>query len=267
MSEARLANRVAVVTGAGRGLGRAVAVGFARQGAHVWICARTGPELERTGRAIRDAGATVEIRAADLADPEACRSFAAEVLRISKRVDVLVNNAGILRLTPVEQVTAAEWSQILAVNLTAPFLLTQLFLPVMKTGGGSVVNVSSRAGVMPFKNECAYCASKYGLEGLTRALALELEGTNVSLNTVTPGLRIKPTSLKEEDIDHVPAADREQWQDPERLVPAFVYLAMLRGAVSGLRFDAYKLSQLIEHEGFGVGLDRIKSIATESRPL
>jgi NAD(P)-dependent dehydrogenase (short-subunit alcohol dehydrogenase family) len=254
-----LSGQVAVITGAGRGLGRAVALGFAREGANLWICARTRPELEKTGQLIGADKANAEVRVVDLAQSDACRAFAAEVLERAGRVDVLVNNAGILRLAPIEEITASEWSQVLAANLTAPFLLTQHFLPGMRAGGGSVINVSSRAGIMPFTNECAYCASKFGLEGMTRSLALELTGTRISINTVTPGLRIKPTSLTESALERVPAAERDQWEDPEKLVPAFTYLAALRGQVTGLRFDAFKLSQLVACEGYGMTPDQARS--------
>ena len=259
MTPGRLSGQVAVVTGAGRGLGRAVALGFAREGANLWICARTRAELEKTGQLVRAEKTRAELRVVDLAQSDTCRAFACEVLDMTRRVDVLVNNAGVLRLAPIEEITAAEWSQVLAVNLTAPFLLTQLFLPGMRIGGGSIINVSSRAGILPFKNECAYCASKFGLEGVTRSLALELAGTPVSINTVTPGLRIKPTSLTEADLENARAEERAQWQSPEKLVPAFLYLATLRGQATGLRFDAFKLSQLVRREGYGMTPERILS--------
>lgn len=86
-----------------------------------------------------------------------------------------LNNAGVLRLTPIETLTPGEWSQTIAVNLTAPYFLTRAVPPGMKERGGSILNVSSRAAVMGFKDESVYCASKFGLEGLTRALAVELE--------------------------------------------------------------------------------------------
>jgi NAD(P)-dependent dehydrogenase (short-subunit alcohol dehydrogenase family) len=261
MSNRRLADKIAVVTGAGRGLGRAVAVGMAREGAEVWICARTGVELEGTALMIREAGGRVVPREVDLSQGGECNRLAEEILTTAGRADILVNNAGVLTLTSLENLTPQEWSLTIAVNLTAPFLLTRSLVTGMRRGGGSVINVSSRAGVLGFADESAYCASKFGLEGLTRALALELEGTGVSLNTVTPGLKIKPTSLTEAEIETTGADVRQQWNDPDDLVPAFIYLAGLRGEVSGMRFDAHKLSQVLSEGGYELPVDRVKELA------
>jgi NAD(P)-dependent dehydrogenase (short-subunit alcohol dehydrogenase family) len=257
----RFTGQTAVVTGAGRGWGRAVAVELAREGASVWICARTGSELDKTAEEIRSAGGAVEPRRVDLSDEKSLSSFTAEVLQKSQSVDVLINNAGVLKLTPIEELTPEEWSLNLAVNLTAPFLLIRDFLPGMKERGGSVINVSSRAGVMGFKDEAAYCTTKFGLEGLTRALAVELAGKKLSLNTITPGLRIKPTSITDEDLAALPEDERRQWNEPALLNPAFVYLSGLRGEVSGLRFDAYRLSEALRQEGLDITTERAKELA------
>jgi 3-oxoacyl-[acyl-carrier protein] reductase len=253
--------RTAVVTGAGRGLGRAIAVALAGEGATTWICARTDSELEETAEQIRSRGGKVEPFRLDLADEKATQRFIAGAIKKSGPVDVLVNNAGILRLTPIEKLTAGEWSQTIAVNLTAPYLLTRAVLPGMKERGGSIINVSSRAGVMGFKDESAYCTSKFGLEGMTRALAVELEATNISINTVTPGLRIKPTSMTEEAFKRLPEREREVYHDPEELASAFLLLARLRGEVSGCRFDAGRLSQAVRREGYDLTPNRIRELA------
>ncbi len=179
----------AVVTGAGRGLGRAIAIGLASEGACVTICARTESELQKTLEQIRSTGGQVESFALDLADERACQELIADVRARAQRIDVLVNNAATLRLTPIEDLSFQEWRQTLDVNLNAPFLLIRGFLADMKERGGSIINVSSRAGVLGFKDESAYCSSKFAMEGLTRALAVELSGSPVSINTVTPGLR------------------------------------------------------------------------------
>ncbi|HYU78340.1 MAG TPA: SDR family oxidoreductase [Vicinamibacterales bacterium] len=235
----------AVVTGAGRGLGRAIAQGLAEAGACVSICARTESELEKTAGEIRARGGCVESAQVDLSDPAACDRFVASVFTRTTHVDVLVNNAAVLQLAPLEQLSPEVWVDTIAINLTAPCLLIKAFLPSMRQHGGSIINVSSRAGVLGFANETAYCASKFGLEGFTRALALELEGAPVSVNTVTPGLRIKPTSITDADIA-TGETHREQWEDPRQLIPAFLFLARLRGEISGLRFDANRLSRALD---------------------
>jgi NAD(P)-dependent dehydrogenase (short-subunit alcohol dehydrogenase family) len=257
----RFTGQTVVVTGAGRGWGRAITVELAREGATVWICARTGSELDKTAEQIRFVGGVVESRRVDLADEKSLGTFAAEVLQKSQSADVLINNAGVLKLTPIEELATEEWSLNLAVNLTAPFLLIRAFLPGMRKRGGSIINVSSRAGVKGFEDEAAYCTTKFGLEGLTRALAVELAGTKVSINTITPGLRIKPTSLTEEDFAALPEDERREWNDPALLNPAFVYLSGLRGEVSGLRFDAHRLSEALRQEGLDITPERAQELA------
>jgi NAD(P)-dependent dehydrogenase (short-subunit alcohol dehydrogenase family) len=257
----RLSGRTAVVTGAGRGWGRAIAVELAREGASVWISARTAAELDKTARHIQSIGGLVESHRVDLGDPDALKAYSDTILEKTRGVDILINNAGILQLTPIERLTPGEWSQTLAVNLTAPFLLIIAFLPGMKERGGSIINVSSRAGVLGFKEEVAYCTTKFGLEGMTRALAEDLSDTRVSVNTITPGLKIKPTSLTDEDFAALAADKRREWNDPALLNPAFVYLSGLRGEVTGLRFDAHRLSEALRREGFDITPERAKELA------
>jgi NAD(P)-dependent dehydrogenase (short-subunit alcohol dehydrogenase family) len=257
----RFTGQTIVVTGAGRGWGRAIAVEMAREGATVWICARTGGELEKTAHQIRAVGGHVEPYEVDLSNERALVEFTAACLQRARRVAVLINNAGMLGLTPIDELSSEEWSRNLAVNLTAPFLLIRAFLPGMRERGGSIINVSSRAGVTGFKDEAAYCTTKFGLEGLTRALAVELAGQQVSINTITPGLKIKPTSITDEDFTALPEETRRQWNDPVLLNPAFVYLSGLRGEVSGLRFDAHRLSEALRREGFDITPERAKELA------
>jgi NAD(P)-dependent dehydrogenase (short-subunit alcohol dehydrogenase family) len=233
---------------------------MAQAGAKIWMCARTDSELVKTASQIKAVEGEVEVRRLDLTDWEACAYFADEILAVN-RVDVLVNNAGMLQLKPIDQISRDDWLQVMAVNLSAPFLLMQKFLPGMRAQGGSVINVSSRAGVLGFSDEAAYCTTKFGLEGLTRALAKEVEGERVSINTLTPGLRIKPTSLTEEEYESLTPEQREQWNDPQEIVPAFVFLAGLRGEVGGLRFDAEKLTQVLKEEGFDLSPQRIEEIS------
>ncbi len=235
----------AVVTGAGRGLGRAIAIAFAGAGASVWACARTASELNVTAEQIKREGGSVETAQIDLSTEAGCAQLVANLRARDTRVDVLVNNAAVLDLVRLEELTPAIWEQTLAVNLRAPFLLTQAFVPDMRRHGGSVINVSSRAGVMPFALEAAYCASNYGLEGFTRSVALELEGAPVSINTVTPGVRIKPTSVTDADVAEAGQPGAAEWQAPAILMPAFLFLAGLRGRPSGMRFDAYRLTNAI----------------------
>ena len=127
--------------------------------------------------------------------------------------------------------------------------------------GGSVINVSSRAGIAPFTSEAAYCASKYGLEALTKCLALEFDTLPLSANTITPGLRIKPTGLTERQAAEAEPKQQQQWSDPIELAPAFTFLARLTGEVQGLRFNGERLSAALNEEGVDGVLARITELA------
>lgn len=237
----RLGGMTAVVTGAARGLGRAVARRYAREGATLFLCDRIpieDPALEVARR--------FEV---DLRDREACASFVNDVLSEAGAVDVLVNNAAILAMSSYDEVTDAAWDETLAINLTAPFLLCRGFLPAMRKKGGSIINVSSRAGVLGFEKEAAYCASKFGIEGLTRALAADLKGAQVSINSITPGLRIKPTMMTDDEESAVPLSARA-WQDADAIANAFVLLALARGNPTGKRFEADQLSEELQRQGW-----------------
>ena len=184
----------ALVTGASRGLGFGIARAFAAAGTRVWLVAELEDELHAAAEQISEQGGQVEARVVDLADREQRMALADELSAAPLRV--LVNNAAILERQAVADLEAEHWDRTLAVNLTAPVLLTRDLMPVLKRDGGSIINISSRAGVLGFSDQAAYCASKFGMEAFTRCLALELDGTRVSVNTVTPGLPIKPTSLR-----------------------------------------------------------------------
>ena len=247
----------AVVTGAGRGLGRAIASALATEGARVWICSEDRSELETTASLIESAGGAVRVVETDLADPDQCAAFTKAVAEGADRLQVVVNNAAVWKVTPVEDLTLEEWSEVLAVMLTAPFLVTRDLLPLLRQEGGSVINVSSRSAVMPFEGEAAYCAAKWGVEAFTRVLSLELGASNISVNTITPGLRIKPTSLTDEEVRTVPESERSSWNDPMEIMPAFLFFASLRGEVSGHRFDAFEQTGALGRLGREETLRRI----------
>lgn len=257
-----------VVTGAGRGLGRGVAVAMAQEGARVWACDKTSDELDTTSKLILEGrkGAslgtseTVETRCFDLTSADACNRFAMEVLEQSPRIDCLVNNAAILERAPFSEVTTEAWEKTMAVNLTAPFLLSQRFLRGMGERGGSIINVSSRAGVLGFARQASYCASKFGIEGLTRSLSEELNDAPISVNTITPGMRIKPTNLTDQQDRDTPSSERV-WKNPALIAPAFVYLALQKGQPSGCRFDAERLAQEIRMHGYELSPERAEDIA------
>jgi NAD(P)-dependent dehydrogenase (short-subunit alcohol dehydrogenase family) len=212
---ARLSGKVAVVTGAARGIGRAVATAFSQQGAQVFA-------LDRLGEEVATLPGVVAIRM-DVTDAEEVGHIFARIERDAGRVDVLVNNAGIIFFKPVEETAVAEWDALQAVNLRGPFLCTRAVARGMKQRrSGAIINVSSNAGTRGGKDESAYCASKFGIEGFSRALAVEFAPYNVSVNTITPGHPVH-TSMSEVTYD---ADKRKVWKDPIELAPAFVHLAL-----------------------------------------
>ncbi len=212
----KLDGKIAVVTGAARGIGRAVALAYADEGAEVHALDLLGEEVE-TLRSDR-----IHPRRMDLTDADDVAETFAWIERHAGVVDVLVNNAGIIFFKPIEETSVADWDRLISVNLRGPFLCTRAVAPGMKARrSGAIINVSSRAGVQGGDDESAYCASKFGIEGFSRALAIEFRPYNVSVNTVTPGHPVR-TAMSEITYD---AETRKIWKDPSELAPAFVHLA------------------------------------------
>jgi len=183
-----LSGRVAVVTGASRGIGRAIAVDLASRRAAVACASRDAALTEETAREIRAAGGEAEVFGVDVRSGESIDELAQAVLRRFGRVDVLVNNAGIAILEGAADGTEAGWHEVLDTNLTGPYLLTRrLAEELAHSGHGAVVNVGSINGVVAMKQLSAYCASKGGLHHLTRQMALDLAELGIRVNCVAPG--------------------------------------------------------------------------------
>ena len=212
-----LQGKIAVVTGAARGIGRGVAEVFAAEGATVYAIDRIADEVQQLAK---NSGITPVCL--DLTDADAVTKAFAEIEAEAGRIDVLVNNAGIIFFKPIEETSISDWDGLLSVNLRGPFLCTRAVAPGMKQRkSGAIINVSSNAGVRGSNNESAYCASKFGIEGFSRALAVEFAPYNVSVNTITPGHPVH-TSMSEVTYD---AEKRKIWKEPADLAPAFVHLA------------------------------------------
>jgi NAD(P)-dependent dehydrogenase (short-subunit alcohol dehydrogenase family) len=259
-----LKNQVALVTGAGRGWGQSICLAYARQGAMVIAASRSQPELDKTAALVRAEGGQIEVLRLDVCQESEVRQAAATILEKYSRLDVLVNNAAQLPIKLFEEMTLAEFDQVLRVNLRGPILLCQIFLePMKRQGGGSIINVSSNSGMRPYEKEIAYCTSKFALEGFSKTLALEVRKYNIAVNTITPGgqtagVRIKPTNLTQEDYEKLSQSEKDKWADSIVMSEAFVFLALQRGeGVTGERILAYEVSDQIRREGWNIHYQRI----------
>jgi 3-oxoacyl-[acyl-carrier protein] reductase len=186
---ASLAGQVGVVTGAGRGIGAAIAAKLARLGATMVLCGRTRGALQSTSEAISSAGGQAEVLRCDVTDLRSVETAAAHVAKTLGRVDILVNNAGVGGFEgPLHQLPPESWDQVLNTNLRGVYYCVRAFAPVMiQARRGHIINISSLAGKNALPNGAAYAASKWGLNGLTYSVAEELRGHNIRVSVVCPG--------------------------------------------------------------------------------
>ncbi len=184
-----LKDKVALITGGGRGIGKAVALAYAREGAKLAICARTEAEVERSAEKIRALGSECIGLVCDVSVEDSVERMMKNLENRFGRVDVLVNNAGVMtRPVSLAQLEVRKWDYTLAVNLRGNFLVTRMVLPLMfRQKTGSIINVSSTIGRGAYANFAAYAVSKWGIEGLTQTLAAEVKSHGIRVNTVDPG--------------------------------------------------------------------------------
>ncbi|HEX7230208.1 MAG TPA: SDR family oxidoreductase [Candidatus Binatia bacterium] len=209
----KLENKVALITGGSRGIGKAVAAAFAREGAKLGLCARSADELQQTVAELRGMRADAQGWTCDVTMEASVKEFVHGALTTFGRIDVLVNNAGVMtRPAPMVELEVRKWDYTIAVNLRGPFLVTQAVLPFMlKQKSGSIINVSSTIGRSAYPNFVAYATSKWGLEGFTQTLAAELRSTHIRVNSVDPGyVATKLTGYR--------------GSNPESVTDVFVYL-------------------------------------------
>ncbi len=230
----KLANRHALVTGAGRGIGRAITEAFVAEGARVLALARTGSEVAELEAAFP--GAVVGA-ALDVTDRARIDTLGALVARTLGRLDILVNNAGVWMEREFLAYTRAEWDLTLATNLTAVFDVTQALLPaLLASGSARVVNIASIDGEVGFQKLVAQCASKFGLVGFTKALAKELWNSPITVNAICPAEVDKSVPFAATPA-RVPAPERALAWDVAR---AAVYLASDDGVrVNGACLDVH----------------------------
>jgi 3-oxoacyl-[acyl-carrier protein] reductase len=185
----QLDGQIAIVTGAGRGIGEAISIRLASLGATVLLAARDGRRLAEVGKQIVSAGGRAEAVTLDLQDEASIASLGQSVKERYGRCDILVNNAGIGAIgTPLHETAPEVWEQVMATNLRGPYLMIRAFAPLMIAAkSGHIINISSLAGHNPLKNGAPYSASKWGLNGLTYSVAEELRDYGIRVSAVAPG--------------------------------------------------------------------------------
>jgi NAD(P)-dependent dehydrogenase (short-subunit alcohol dehydrogenase family) len=231
-----LHGHIAVVTGGGSGIGRAIALGYAREGAHVTVLDINGEAAAATASAVAEAGGKAASFVLDVTERETCRAVAAEIGDKVGQVSVLVNNAGINRrnaFTADPDAVVKDWQDVLAVNLGGMFNVTHAFLGQLRATKGRIVNIGSIQSFVHVRtpNSIAYTTSKHGVLGFTRALAAELGKDGVRVNAIGPGLietplnekvRVNNPGLVNIFVEHTPLGRTGQ---PEDIVGPAIFLA------------------------------------------
>src|SRR5262245_35066129 len=188
MSDKKLAGKVALITGASKGLGKAMAFALAEAGAQLALVSRNFDQLNTVAREIRGRDTKAEVFRADVTDEEQVQKLEDAVIGKFARIQILINNAGINIRKPVTDFSLTEWRQVMDTNLTGPFLMCRAFVPHMRGQGyGRIINLTSIMSHVALAGRSAYAASKTGLLGFTRALALELAPDKITVNGIRPG--------------------------------------------------------------------------------
>jgi NAD(P)-dependent dehydrogenase (short-subunit alcohol dehydrogenase family) len=241
--ETRLAGQTALVTGAARGLGYATAERLAAEGARIALFDQDGDALAAAATRLAERGAAATTHAVDVADERAVRDAVAEVLAADRRIDVLVNNAGIYPHYPFEELTYADWRRVLSINLDGVFLCSHAVYPAMRERGyGRIVNISSATFFIGYPGLSAYIASKGGIIGFTRALASEAGPHGITVNAVAPGLIATEGVLEGEEAglfdEIVPEQSVRRRGEPADIAECVAYLAGPEaGFVNGQTFN------------------------------
>lgn len=222
---ARLNESVAVVTGAGSGVGRATAVALAREGATVGLIGRRREPLEETAELVRAAGGRGIVAEADVANEAAVDQAIATIIGAGGGIDILICAAGVGLYGPVERYSLSDWQTTLATNLTGVFLTCRAVLPSMKArGGGAVIAIGSGAGKQGYANLAAYSASKFGLIGFMESLAAEVGADRIKVSTVLPGSILTEFAGRSVEEKERQRAQGRRYLDPEDVAQAILFL-------------------------------------------
>jgi 3-oxoacyl-[acyl-carrier protein] reductase len=221
----QLAGKVAIVTGASRGIGRAISVAMAQEGANVVLAARSIQQLQITAEQVTKAGGMAHIIHVELTEEKSIRNLVQVTGEKLGRLDILVNNAGVTHSAPLEQTSTEDWDRCISINARAPFILCRETLPLLKKSPAAhIINISSVVGVKGYPLQSAYTASKHALRGMAMSLAEELKGSNIRIHVLCPGAadtdmvgRVRPDIAKDELIK------------PEEIAELVLYLVTHKG--------------------------------------
>lgn len=232
----KLKDKVIIITGGGRGIGKSAAASLAENGAKVAIVAKTEAEVNSTAEEIVQKGFKALPVIADVSDEIQVKEMVRKVNEEFGIVDVLINNAAVAIVNSLADSKTKDWDLTMAVNLRGTFLCTREVIgPMMKRRSGKIINISSRAGREPFADFTAYCTSKYGIIGFTESLAVEMSKYNVYVNVVCPDRVITKMST-----GTIPDGDYSDWLKPEDLADLFVFLSSDESkSVNGAIIHAY----------------------------
>jgi NAD(P)-dependent dehydrogenase (short-subunit alcohol dehydrogenase family) len=211
----RLSGKIAIVTGASRGIGRAISIALAKEGATVVLAARAIGKLHQTAENVRKAGGKAEVVPTELTQEESIKNLIRVTAGKFGRLDILVNNAGVTHSAKLEETATEDWERCFQVNTRAPFIICREALPLLKKAkAGYIINIASVVGVKGYPLQSAYTASKHALRGMTISLAEELKGTNIRVHLLCPGgvdtelvRRVRPDIKKSELIQPAEIAE------------------------------------------------------------
>ena len=248
----RLSGKVALVTGAARGLGWGIARALGRNGAKVCLTDINQDELARAERDLRSDGTELLVRPLDVADLSAWHALVAEVAGQWGRLDVVVQNAVYMPLVRFDDLTPDDWQRQINVSVGGLYNATYAAWDLMKRqGGGHIMGVASGSSVRGYVDEVAYCTGKHAQEGFMKALALEAAPHRIALNSIGPGAPIKTTRITWAELDAMSEEEKAKWADPVALGDAWAWLATQPPErFSGLRFDAGPVINTIKAEGW-----------------
>ncbi|MHC4534995.1 MAG: SDR family oxidoreductase [Planctomycetota bacterium] len=221
----QLASKVAIVTGASRGIGRAISIALAQEAATVVLAARSTEKLQEVAENVTKAGGKAEIVVTELTEEESIKNLVKTTNEKFSRLDILINNAGVTHSAKLEHTTTEDWQRCISINARAPFILCRDALPLLKKSQAAyIINIASVVGVKGYPLQSAYTSSKHALRGMTISLAEELKGSNIRVHLLCPGgVDTDLVGLVRPDIK------KDELMQPEEIAELVLYLVTHKG--------------------------------------